>query len=231
MIHVYQGQEITYMKPKKTLLSFISGLFKRPSKHSKNYYYYYLSRFKDYDEKEIYSYVNLLEDLPQKEVKKTSTNIDLLKGKNNQSITIKDIKNYYGKPSYVIRNKQAPFDVTVYVYRIYLGNYRTRFKLHFNKGKLALYNYSFSSLKKEDKDKIIKTISKKYLNLEELDVKNEYVLDAKNTMITFSERAGFSINYILNTPFFSEVNELLEEEKLIAQKLQEKRDKELYRKL
>jgi len=217
------------MKLKKKLILFISTLFKTTPVHSTNYYN--LSKLNEYEEKDVFSYIKLVNDIASKRIKKTNSNIYLLNGKKNRAITTRDIRNYYGKPNQVIRNKQDSFDITIYMYRIYLGNYRARFKLHFNNGKLVLYTYSFSSLKNEEKNEIINTISKKYLKQEKLDVNSEYILDAKNTMITFSEQTNFSINYIFNTSFISKIKETIKEGELIKKKRTRKKESELYRRL
>ena len=217
------------MKLKKKLILFISTLFKTAPVHSTNYYN--LSKLNEYEEKDVYSYINLINDISSKKIKKTNSNIYLLSGKKNRAITTRDVRNYYGKPNQVIRNKQDSFDITIYVYRIYLGNYRARFKLHFNNGKLVLYTYGFSSLKDEEKKEIINTLSKKYLKQENLDINNEYILDAKNTMITFSQQTNFSINYIFNTSFISKINETIKKGEKTKKSLIKKKESELYRRL
>ncbi len=217
------------MKLKKKLILFISTLFKTTQVHSTNYYH--TGKLDEYQEKEVYSYINLINEISSKKIKKTKTDIHLLKGKKNHVITTKDIRSYYGKPNHVIRNKNDSLGVTIYVYRIYLGNHKTRFKLHFSEGKLALYNYSFSSLKNEDKSEIINTLSKKYLELEKLDVANEYIVDSNNTMITFSQRTSFSVNYIFDTSFISKINEILKAGEMNKEKLHKKKESELYRRL
>jgi len=217
------------MKFKKKLILFVSTLFKTTPVHSTNYYN--LSKLNEYEEKDVYSYVKLINDISNKKIKKTNSNIYLLNGKKNHTITTRDIRNYYGKPNQVIRNKQDSFDVTIYMYRIYLGSFRARFKLHFNNGKLVLYTYSFSSLNHEDKNEIISTLSKKYLAQEKLNINNAYIVDAKNTMITFSQQANFSVNYIFNTSFVSKINEIINEGEISRKNLSRKKESELYRRL
>ncbi len=67
--------------------------------------------------------------------------------------------------------------------------------MHFHNNKLFAFNYTFSNTKPQQIKKLTSVIKVKYLNNEDIDLNNEYIVDDTGSTIDISQNVNFSINY------------------------------------
>ncbi|MCX6351401.1 MAG: hypothetical protein NTX03_06040, partial [Bacteroidetes bacterium] len=68
--------------------------------------------------------------------------------------SIKDVKKKLHAPNYHIRTFSNT-NTEILIYRTLTGQYKVKYQLHFFEGKLFLFNYTFSNIKKEEEVAII----------------------------------------------------------------------------
>lgn len=168
----------------------------KESFYTRDYYYEkLLNKYKSAD-----SYLSLIE-LQGKQ--KLITNKDIVFSENPDfsKNEIKYIKKRYGRPNYTITNNYDFGKIKIYLYRIYLGDFKVKMELHFFKNDLIMYNYTFSHLHNENEKKdVINLLKEKYHIKKSIDLKqgHTYIKDEKNSIIVLSQDIDFTINYVLN---------------------------------
>ena len=154
--------------------------------------YYYEKKVDKYsDTNAYYDLISLLNDKIEIVSSTVIGNDESLKiGVTSYSSSIK----HNGKPNYANNSSQKK-DVKTLYYKQFIGEHKTKLELHFYKNNLFFYCYTFSHLKENDKEEIIKILEQKYFNSGSLDVQNNYLKDLNNIHISFIDNIDFTINY------------------------------------
>ncbi|MBL4660194.1 MAG: hypothetical protein JKY19_07545 [Alcanivoracaceae bacterium] len=215
---------------KYTLLNVVFSAFKRKENYSSREYYY--KRLSEKNEG-LSTYFDLMNVTHKKKVK-TSTRLIHFEGKvSNQLMTIADVIDKYGKPQYKFFKKHLSLSITVLFYKLMFGSQKVKLELHFHNNLLFHYNTTFSYLNNESKNLIINIFRKKYLNGDQLDIKNDCIVDSKNSSITFSDNMDFIVNYsyCMGSLFFKNIFKELQCEENKKELLKQRKIKDLYDKL
>lgn len=148
---------------------------------------------------------------------------------------IKYVKKKYGKPIYTIINNYPFGKIKIHFYRIKLGYHNAKMELHFYNDSLFLYNYSFSYLKNTEQENILQVLKKKYLSNKQkgIDPLNSYIIDNKNSAISFSKRFDFTINYVLDnhSELFHKMNSIVMNKVELQKHIKNLNSQELYSRL
>ena len=162
--------------------------------NNKGYAYYYERLENQY--KSDQSYLELTTKLEKKKAIQTNTSIRLSKKFSNFEASIEEVLSKFGKPIYRLTLTKDIFDVEILFYRLILGKYRTKLELHFHKNKLFAFHYTFSNTKPQQIKELTSVIKEKYLNNEDIDLNNEYIVDDNGSTLDISQNVNFSITYI-----------------------------------
>lgn len=115
--------------------------------------------------------------------------------------SIKDIKSKFSLGKYhlqKIKDKQ----IEILIFKMLIGNHKAKCHLHFFKGHLFYYQFSFQNLNKGSNIELIKTLQEKYLFGIDL-LPDQIITDNFNNCIQIEDDIDLNINYLsLNSAFF-----------------------------
>ncbi len=210
------------MKRKNRVASFFIPIFKKQGSYSKEYYEGLLDKYKD-----VSSYSNLLNCFGKKQGILTNEDISISKKCAFGTINTEYIIKKFGKPNYKIRQNDHLLNIDIFLYRIFIGNHKTKFELHFFKDNLFFYNYIFSYLSEEEKSEVIKILEKKYLNGNKFNYLEEYIVDDNQSVIIIDDKIDFVINYICykNSGLFNNLPKII---KMLEDEKRNEYDKTIY---
>lgn len=193
--------------------------------------YYYEKLLDNYSS--IESYIGLVKHNDKQAL---LTDIDI--SFSNEPDFIKNPKIYtqknYGKPNYTIVNNFPFGEITILFYRIFLGNYKAKLKLHFFQNSLIVYSYTFSYLGNDSEKKNILNVLKEKYKINKDIIPNEcYIVNKKGTMITFSDNIDFTIYYIdyINSAIYDQMNNIIKGDQQLEERKIKRKKQELFKNL
>jgi hypothetical protein len=113
-------------------------------------------------------------------------------GADNKNIVLK-----YGRPDFIFNDNQ----LKIFVYKRNLRKLKIRYEIHFYNNKVFLVHYIYKQLNSDDKNYIVKTTARKYLNqnINETDIFNSKIIDNHNDTVFISNfLCGLKITYLSN---------------------------------
>ena len=182
-----------------------------------------------YSSSRIYSAIK--SELKPKNPKISLKPISPLGKSNFDNVTLSEISNNFGNIKHRLNVTLGERQLKIYVFKNIYGGFKTTVSAHFYNKELFNLRYEFIVNDIYDCSEIINLISLKYLNGQPIDIKNEYLVDEHNTVLSFSNEIDLVLDYHNNSDIFSYMNFLLEADE--AQKQDEiyNRYKKLYTKL
>jgi hypothetical protein len=103
----------------------------------------------------------------------------------------------HGKPEFIFSEK----DLSIYVYKWKLNGLKTRCEVHMHKNKAFMVNYIYNQLDVSERDYVIKSITKKYLDQyqHEVDLLNSKISDKNNNVLFVDDfLVGLKVSYLSN---------------------------------
>lgn len=115
----------------------------------------------------------------------------------------------------------------IFMYKIYLGNYKAKLEYHFFNKKLFFITYSFPDL--SDTKKVIGILKKKYKLEDTIDLEVYKIKDAQNNILYLDTSLEFTINYLTgNRSILDAIEGRLEDIIKNKERLERKSDKMLF---
>jgi len=171
----------------------IFKIFNNNNNCPRNYYYEkIIEHYKDLSE-----YYRIIDLLNTKKVLNTNTIISIIDNKTLKQVKKKHIIKKYKKPSfkYIVRENDLIFDI--YIYKLYIGGHRTKLEIHMTSNKIFYYNFTFTgSINNDQRQDIIKIIEDKYLDGRLINVTNEIIIDANQTILHIDNSLDLKIHYM-----------------------------------
>lgn len=145
----------------------------------------YVSLCKDTDNlAPVYSEVNILPDLLGRD--------------------IEFVKMVYGKPLFSLTEK----NITIFIYKRKLSDIKVRYEIHSYMDRVFFVCHNYQTLIKQERDFVIRSILKKYLDSADVDgLTDKKIVDKSHNMLIVNELMGLKINYLCtkNSEWFSKM--------------------------
>ncbi len=194
--------------------------------------YYYEKLINRYENLEFYLSQIRLQD---KQALFTDQDISFSTNRRFTKNGIKYVKKRYGKPNYTIVNNYPFGTIKILFYRIKIGTHKAKMELHFYKNALISYNYTFSYLKTTEREFILGVLKEKYIpnTPVTIDPHNCYIINNKNSIISFTLRFDFTINYVLDiqSELFRQMNNVVTHELEFEKHINDMNSQELFSRL
>ena len=119
------------------------------------------------------------------------TNVSIQPDILGASIKSAEAKN--GKLDFVFREN----NLTIYLYKWKFNGLKTRCEIHFYNEKAFLINYNYSILSNANKDYVVKTIARKYLNQDigDIDISDMKIIDKNNNTLFINDMLDYKVTY------------------------------------
>lgn len=170
--------------------------------YRKNYYKTLRSKYK-----EGKFYQKIEEHIKTITIIKTSTEIKLLPKIKLQSTKLNDIVKLYGKPNYIINEKEI-LNIKILYYKKKIGLHKIKLEFHLYKKHLFFYSYDFSHEKSNNN--IVELLRSKYIKHFTKDIKIIGIIDLHKNIIVINNTVNLSVLYISgNKIVFSKITKLL----------------------
>jgi hypothetical protein len=195
-----------------------------------NYYskeYYYKKLFEHYNN--LNEYNKLIRRIDIDKPLLTDFEISLIKDLSFTNITRKLVLRRFGKPYYKHKIKETEFEIELFIYKIFIGKYKTKLETHFFNDTLFYYTFTFSLNLETQKNEIIRIFEKKYSKGNEIDVNNQYIKDKHQSVVIVDNSLELKIHYLNSTSAILSLIHLQEQlKKQRESKSVKKLEKEVY---
>lgn len=127
--------------------------------------------------------------------------------------SIETTKNIMEVPTHSLSNRKLKSKILLY--KIMIGHYRVNLKMLFHLNQLVLYCLAFSYLRDGDHHNILETLKNKYLEQDtDIDFSKQSIIDDLGHCILVDDMTTLKITYFsYDTPFFEEINSLVQAKK------------------
>lgn len=123
--------------------------------------------------------------------------------------SIQQVKKRLSYTKYQFSHKSQNVKREVLLYRFKMAGQKVKLEMHFYKGSLFYYQYTFSYINENEKSEMLGLIVNKY-GIKDINFENNTIIDGDNNCVLVNDYRDLSIGYAaLNHPFF---NAIFEEE-------------------
>jgi hypothetical protein len=103
------------------------------------------------------------------------------------------VRMVHGKPWLLFTEN----NITVFIYKRKLNNIKVRYEIHLYMGQVFFVSHNYQSLVGQEKDFVVKSILKKYLDSTSIyNLMDKKIMDTDHNMICISDIMGLKINYL-----------------------------------
>jgi len=213
-----------------------NSLFKKVQKilnPEKEKYYKQLYSERDIQESHSnkYIYNSIKESLRDKNPRISIVPITPVGQINFHKISLVKLKKEFGKPKAKYRIGLEKRKVEVYLYKNIYAGFKTTITAHFYQKEIFNLRYEFKVKDKNDATDISNLLGLKYLNGDEIDFKDDYLVDENNVVLSFRDDFSLILDYHNDSEIFNYISYLVEEDDAEKQNQVYNKYKKLYKKL
>ncbi|OUS00884.1 hypothetical protein A9Q86_09035 [Flavobacteriales bacterium 33_180_T64] len=147
------------------------------------------------------------------------------------SLKYKSILKSLGDPKYKVLTKLGDRKIVVSIFYTGKGRFKSKIISYSFKNEVFLLTYEFKNKTRKQIKEITNVIRAKYLDVQELDLTNDFIIDENNVILSFDIDFDLSLSYHSNSEIYNYVDYLIDLEKLTKRDKKTKRYKEFYDKL